>query len=559
LKILVDFALAPDSASLDPVQEALNRWGPVNLVLVAGGSALAFQILTSAVNGGITKAWAWTGHRMVYDLAADLFEALQRRSLVSQARGSVGDSLSRLTVDTYSVYTVTSEAIVSPFQRATSLVTVGVLAWTLDPGLTLVCFATAPFLALSAWYFGPRIKRRSRSDREAQSQVASHVHRTLTSIEVVKAFGQESGSRQVFDELAQRAVDTSQQQVLTRNLFRTTHGTIVALGTAVILVAGGSRVLAGQLTVGALLVFLAYLGTLQVGMKGLLSIYSNLKSAEASVDRVLETLDTSDQIPEGSDARPLLPGTPAGQVRLDGVVFGYEPGQPVVKGISLDVSPWECVALVGATGAGKSTLVSLIPRFIDPWKGRVLLDGQDVRDCTVASVRDQVSLVLQEPFLFPVTVAKNIAYGRPSASREEVVAAAVAAQADGFIRDLPDGYNTIIAERGSTLSGGQRQRIAIARALLKDAPILILDEPTSALDVETEQSLADALELLTRERTTFIIAHRLSTVRNADRIIVLQGGELVEEGTHRELLVRGGVYAGLLKAQEEVGGKKMRT
>jgi ATP-binding cassette subfamily B protein/subfamily B ATP-binding cassette protein MsbA len=230
-------------------------------------------------------------------------------------------------------------------------------------------------------------------------------------------------------------------------------------------------------------------------------------------------------------------------VRFEGVSFGYEAGRPVLSGITLEGRPGETIALVGATGAGKSTLASLIPRFFDPWEGRVLVDGRDVRDVQLASLRSRVALVLQEPFLLPLTVAQNIAYGRPEAGREEIVAAAEAANAAEFIRRLPDGYETVLGERGATLSGGQRQRLAIARALLKDAPILILDEPTSALDAQTEALLLEALERLMAQRTTFIIAHRLSTIQAADRIAVLEAGRLVETGTHQELLSAQGFFS----------------
>jgi len=229
-------------------------------------------------------------------------------------------------------------------------------------------------------------------------------------------------------------------------------------------------------------------------------------------------------------------------VRIEGVTFGYEPGRATLKGVTLEARPGETVALVGPTGAGKSTLVSLVPRFFDPWQGRVTIDGVDVRDAKLSSVRAQVALVLQEPFLLPLTVAENIAYGRPGATREQVVAAAVAARADDFIRRLPKGYDTVIGEHGATLSGGERQRLSIARALLKDAPILILDEPTSALDAGTESSLLEALEALMAGRTTFIVAHRLSTIRGADRVVVLEDGEVVETGTHEELMAARRTY-----------------
>jgi len=270
---------------------------------------------------------------------------------------------------------------------------------------------------------------------------------------------------------------------------------------------------------------------------------------------VLEVLDAVPEVVDRPGARVL--GGVRGSVSLEGVVFGYEPGRPVLEGVSLRARPGEVVAVVGATGAGKSTLVSLVPRFFDPWAGSVRIDGVDVRELRLASVREQVALVLQDSFLFPLTVAENIAYGRPDASRAEIVAAAQAANAHAFVERLPDGYDSVIGERGATLSGGERQRLAIARALLKDAPILILDEPTSALDSETEALLLNALERLMNGRTTLIVAHRLSTIRHADRIVVLTNGHITETGNHHQLLQQNGTYARLhaLHTGEPIGAK----
>jgi ATP-binding cassette subfamily B protein/subfamily B ATP-binding cassette protein MsbA len=309
--------------------------------------------------------------------------------------------------------------------------------------------------------------------------------------------------------------------------------------------------LSGAITVGSLLVFVAYMRTLQHAAEDLLETYAAMREATASVDRVFEVMDADDAVHDAPDATPLVPsGAGRGvRVELEGVTFGYEPGRPVVEEVSLEAAPGETVALVGRTGAGKSTLVSLIPRFYDPWEGRVLLDGVDVRTVQLSSLRSQVAIVLQEPFLLPLSVADNIAYGRPEASREEVVAAAEAANADEFIRQLPEGYDTVVGERGALLSGGERQRLAIARALLKDAPVLILDEPTAALDAQTETALVTALERLMENRTTFIIAHRLSTIRGADRIVVLEAGRVIETGTHQQLLGRSGLYRRLHQLQ----------
>jgi len=297
-----------------------------------------------------------------------------------------------------------------------------------------------------------------------------------------------------------------------------------------VLYAGVRGTLAGELTVGTLLVLLAYLQTLQGAARGMLGLYSQLKSAEASLDRVLEVLDSREEVSEAPDAITLPRDAARGAIRWQDVRFGYEPERTVLDHIDLEIRPGETVALVGATGAGKSTLVSLVPRFFDPWHGQVLVNGVDVRRVTLTSLRAEIALVLQEPFLLPLTIAENIAYGRPDATAAQIAAAAEAANAHGFIERLPHGYDTVIGERGVTLSGGERQRLSIARALIKDAPILILDDATASVDATTESKIRDGLREAMRGRTTIIIAHRLSTIALADEVIVLDAGRIVFQG-----------------------------
>jgi ATP-binding cassette subfamily B protein len=508
--------------------------------------------LVSFVDAALAFSWIRVGQRMVYDLAGDLFARLQRRSLRCYGRSSVGDSLMRVTGDSWCLQTVVDVLLYKPANALVGLVgTVAVMA-AMDPRLTAAALVVAPLMVGASFGLGKRIRSAAKAGREVESRLQSHVQQTLGGIPVVQAFAQEEREHRRFRQFADAAIRTRLQASLLRNVSGLAAGLIGTLGAGAVLWLGAQRVLDGQLTVGSLLVFVAYLGPLQAGLTTFANIYPTLQSAGARVDRVLEVLEAAPEVRDRPGAAPLPPVR--GGLRLEGVTFGYEPGRPVLRGVSLAARPGETVALVGPSGAGKSTLAGLVPRFFDPWQGRVTLDGRDLRAVQLRSLRAQVAVVLQEPFLFPLTVAENIAYGRPGAARGEVAAAAAAAGADAFIRRLPRGYDTVVGERGATLSGGERQRLAIARALLKDAPVLVLDEPTAALDAATEAALLEALARLMRGRTTLVIAHRLSTIRAADRIVVLEAGRVVEAGAHAELVAAGGPYARLHALQAGAAG-----
>lgn len=554
MKLLVDFALG-DTQVPGAIAAALATFGlqptPAVLVVVAALASLAIFVVNSVLNVGLSLSWTISGQRMVYDLAGDLFARLARMSLLFHSRHNVGDSLSRLSEDTWCIYSVTDGLLMSPLRQAFTLSLLAFISFSLDPVLAGLSLAMAPLLGGSSAYFGRRLKQRAKLGREAKSRLLSFVHQTLGAIPIVQAFGSENRNSDRFQGLADDVVALSQKGKLLSSAFGLVNGGVVTAGTAAVLYVGGSRVLSGAISLGTLLVFLAYVRQMQGASKGLFETYAKLKAAEASIDRIVEVLESSEVIQDEPKASPLprRRGRAASHVRIENVTVGYEPGRPVLKGLSIEARPGEVVGLVGATGAGKSTVLSLIPRFLDPWEGRITFDGHDIRHATLSSVRAQLAVVLQDPFLLPRTVAENIAYSRPDASQAEIREAAVAAEADDFIRQLADGYDTVIGERGATLSGGERQRIAIARALLRDAPILLLDEPTSALDVETEIRLLRALERLMEGRTTLVVAHRLSTIRRADRIVVLDGGRVVEQGTHDELLRAGHTYKRLYASQ----------
>ncbi len=366
----------------------------------------------------------------------------------------------------------------------------------------------------------------------------------MGAIPIVQAFGARGRNRQEFDELADAAVSISQRNSLLKNTYALVTGLLTTIGLATIVYVGARRYLAGALSIGSLLVFVAYLRAMQGAASGLFQTHGNIKGVEAGAERVLEILDSGQRVCESPSARPLAMRKGQGLwVRFEKVTFGYERDQAVLHEVSLEALPGQTVALVGPTGAGKTTLLSLLPRLFDPWEGRVSLGGMDLRDLKLSDVRRAVAVVPQEPILLPMSIAQNIAYGNPQASREQIEAAAEAAHALEFIERLPAGYETTIGERGCTLSAGQRQRIAIARALLRESSVLVLDEPTSALDAESERLVMSALRRLCEGRTCFVIAHRLSTVRDANQVVVLDRGRVVDRGSPAQLLESASVSA----------------
>jgi ATP-binding cassette subfamily B protein/subfamily B ATP-binding cassette protein MsbA len=484
-----------------------------------------------------------SGQRLTYDLATDLFSHLQRLSLRYHARRGVGDLIRRVSGDTACVSTLVGSAVLPAVGAAVSLAGMFLVMLSLDRELTLLSLVVLPLIVLAFQRYSRPMAERSYQQYEAEAALYSSVEQTLTALPAVQAFAAEAAMDAQVDRDVRGLLATIVELTTVQFKFKVLIGAGTAIGTAAVLYVGGRHVLDGSLTTGGIVVFLAYLATLYGPLRDLLYSATTVQDSVGAGRRVFEVLD---ELPEVADAAGGIVFERArGAIRMQAVDFAYEPDRTVLHDVSLEIAPGEVVALVGPSGAGKTSLAALVPRFADPTAGRILLDDVDLRDIDLRSLRAQVSLVLQDPFLFPVSVTENIAYGRPGASDDEVEAAARAAGAHDFISALPSGYDTVLGERGGTLSGGERQRISIARALLHDARILILDEPTASLDAQTEATLLEALGRLMAGRTTLVIAHRLSTVRRADRIAVLDGGRIVETGSHAELVGAGGLYARL--------------
>ncbi len=428
-----------------------------------------------------------------------------------------------------------------------TFVGVAVTMFLMDWQLTLSSLAVAPPLYLLSLYFSAKVAELTRKRRARESELASLLQETVISKELVQAYAQEEQEKRRFAEESAESLDTALQRVRVSKGFGRTVEVLIAVGTALVVYLGARKALAGYVTPGDLIVFISYLRDLYKPVGGLSELIIDFGGSLVCGERVAEILETKIKVADAPDAIEAPPFR--GEVVFENVTFGYDSREPVLQDLSFKARPGEMIALIGSSGTGKSTIVNLLLRFYDPWKGRILIDGQDVRRYTLKSLREQISVVLQEPLLFHRTIRENIAYGKPEARVEETVDAAKTAQAHEFIVRLPNGYDTFLTEGGAGLSGGQRQRIALARAILKNAPIFVLDEPVTGLDSETEARLNETMDRLMKGRTSFTIAHRLSTIMKADLILMIEEGRVIEQGTHEHLLGRSDRYRRLYDLQ----------
>ncbi len=483
------------------------------------------------------------GLQALLKLRTDLYAYLQSLSLKYHDARRSTDSSFRVAYDSQSFQTIYNKGFTNIFASVVTLLGTFVVMVRLDWRLTLLSLAIVPLIVGAIYFFAHRIRRESTSIQEQESAVLAQAQEGLSSIRMVHAFGREDFEVRQFHQQARQSLQANLRLTLTNVNSALVISTLMVIGTAAMYYVGTLHVLAGTLSLGSLLVFSAYLLMLYQPLESLTYTTWAMEGATAGAKRCFEVLDRQDDVIDLPEAIPIAETN--GALQFENVSFRYAPDRLVLHDLDLDISPNQIVGLVGGTGAGKSTLMSLVPRFYDPTSGSIALDGRNLRKITKKSLRAQISLVLQDTLLFSTTVRENIAYGRPNATEEEIIQAARRAQADDFIRQLPNGYASLVGERGGHLSVGQRQRIGIARAFLKNAPILLLDEPTSALDPATESAIMETIKELMHGRTTLIATHRLATIHGLDQIIVLEHGRIAEKGRGPDLIARGGIYAKL--------------
>jgi len=543
LKIIIDNVLSGKPLPWGPVV----GWSPHRLLLFSCIGLVVVYVMLGGLHILNNYTTIRIGQGMVNDLRRDLYSHLQRLSLSFYHRQQLGDLMYRITADTMGIQTLTMNGLFAILSASVLLGGMLIVMFWVDWYLTLLALAVCPALFCAIALLNKKMSLAATEAHQKGSTVYSVVQRTLSGMRVIQAFTKEEDEGRRFLQASTESLAAELRLYNLQNFYYAVVNLTIAAGTAAILWVGTRHVLAGDLSVGEMIVFTSYLASLYGPINSIFQTYGLVQSAKAGVRRAFEILESEERLPDGS--RVFQPLGPRGQISFEDVSFGYDASQPVLKKINLHVAAGKKIAIVGPTGAGKSTLVSLLPRFYDPQSGRVKIDGVDIREFELKSLRQKIAMILQPPLVFPLTIRENIAYGRPDASMEEIVSAAQVAQVHEFVEQLPQKYETVVSEQGSSLSEGQKLRLTIARGILLNAPILILDEPTSSVDSETEALIMEGLEQWMADRTTFIIAHRLSTVRQADLILVLRDGHIVEQGTFNELLRRRGPFASLYRTQ----------
>src|SRR5215813_4643948 len=518
---------------------AIIHFAAIATVVVAAAGAIASYIQSYLT----TQVGQW----VMRDLRQTLYHHIQRLSLSFYDRTKIGDLISRVTTDVDAIQNFVSTALLGMAVSVMTLAGMLAVMFYFNWSFTLIALSVAPLLFLQVYSLTHRIKRATRDVRKKESEIVSVVAETLSSIRVVKAFAREDYEERRLEKETLESIEITLRARSIKARLAPIVDVIVATGTCIVLWYGASLVLEGQLTAGALVVFLLYLGKMYKPMRDLSKMTDTVSKAMIGAERIREVIRMEGGVPDFPHA--VLAPRFKGRIEFDRVYFGYHKAQPVLKDINLRIEPGQYVALVGPTGAGKSSIISLIPRLYDPLGGRVRIDGNDVRNFSLNSLRQQISFVLQETILFHAPIWQNIAYGKPEASHAEIVRAARLANAHEFIERTPEGYETMVGERGVTLSGGQRQRIAIARAIIRNSPILILDEPTSGLDASSEKLVLEALGRLMQGKTVIVITHHLESIIKADVIFTVKDGRIVESGSHQQLLSYRGLYAHLYEDQ----------
>ena len=533
-KIIVDDFLRPNATP----RGDWHSWIPLLCLAL-----VVIQFLWGVTNWATNYILVKAGLQALLKMRTDLYAHLQRLSLKFHDTRRSSDSSFRVAYDSQSIQTIYNKGFTGIFGSVVTLIGTFAIMVRLDWQLTLLSLAIVPLIVVAIYFFAHRIRRESTFIQEQESAVLAQAQEGLSSIRMVHAFGREQFEVMQFHQQAQQSLQANLRLTLTNVNSALVISTLMVFGTAAMYYVGTLHVLAGTLTLGTLLVFSAYLLMLYQPLESITYTAWAMEGATAGAKRCFEILDRQDDVVDSPNAIEIT--SSKGAIQFQSVSFAYATERPVLHDVDLAIEPNQMIAIVGGTGAGKSTLLSLVPRFYDPTAGFVTLDCHDVREIKKQSLRAQIGIVLQDTLLFSTSIRENIAYGRPDATEEEIIDAAKRAQADEFIRQLPNGYASTVGERGQQLSVGQRQRIGIARAFLKNAPILLLDEPTSALDPSTEAAIMDTIKELMRGRTTLIATHRLATIHDVDRIVVLERGRVVEQGTGAELLARAGVYAKL--------------